>query len=1113
MIFNNEIVVIIKQLKYLYVISITLFLNSCNNPDKLFELKNNTGIQFSNKLLPTPTLNILNYLYYYNGAGVSAADFNNDGLPDLYFTANQTADKLYLNLGGIKFLDITEQSGIDNAGNWTTGSTTVDINNDGLLDIYICKIGNYNGITGQNLLYVNQGLNKNGIPTFKEEASAYGLDIKSFSTQAVFFDYDQDSDLDMFLLNHSVHPNKNYGDGNRRTEIDSLSGDKLFENVNGIFIDVSKFSGIFQGKIGYGLGVSVSDINNDGYADIYVGNDFFENDYLYINQKDKTFKEVISNDKTKLGHTSHFSMGNSISDINNNGKMDIISLDMLPEDLITYKTSGLEYPYQTYEYYLKKGYAPQYMQNTMHLNIGNGSFSEISYLSGIAATEWSWSPLVADYDNDGYKDIYITNGILGATNDMDFINFISNETIQKQLGMNMSQKELALAREIPQKKVHNYIFKNNGDNTFKNVTQKWSSNGSSYSNGGVYVDLDNDGDLDLVINNINETPFILENTSEINKDNNFIKIKFKGSKHNLFGIGVKVKAYVNNNIITEENYTTKGYLSSVEPKIHMGLGAVKRIDSLHIIWPNGSFQTLKQVVVNQEIEVSNDDASNNYFTFFANKTRGLLKNTAPLLNFKHKDRISLEFNRDPLIPYASTNYGPHISVADINNDQLDDVFICGGKSQSSKLFIQNLKGEFIIEQELAFNEDAINEDTYSVFFNANNDDFIDLLVVSGGNEFRKGKPLQPRLYINRNGKFIKDIFQFKDIEVNASRVKAIDIDNDGDLDISITSNLVPWKFGISPKQYIFENDGLGNFMDVTEVFSSEFQNIGNVQDIVWIDINNDNLKDAIVTGYWMPITIFINDGEKLILQKDNNLKNSNGWWNTINVADFDKDGDLDIVAGNWGLNTRLKASRENPLTLYSNDFDDNGTVDPVITYFYQNQETPFVSKDELVKQLPFLNKKYLSYNDFAHAKFNELLPKDKINSADKKKVFELASCYFENIGNNKYKKHQLPLMAQISSVNDIAIEDFNNDGYLDMLLVGNNYEISTQLGRLDASHGVILLNNKEGFFEVHKNQNFDISGPARHIQKVRVNQEINYIVSINNNSPVFLIEDQVNKNE
>ena len=389
-----------------------------------------TQINFQNTLTNTPKLNILNYLYYYNGAGVSAADFNNDGLADLYFTANQSQDKLYLNLGDFKFQDITAQAAIDNNSNWTTGVTTVDINNDGLLDIYICKIGNYNDITGQNLLYVNQGPNKEGIPIFKEEASVYGLDIKSLATQAVFFDYDGDSDLDMFLLNHSTQPSSNYGKGSNRTKINAISGDKLFENINGNFVDVTTTSGIFQGKIGYGLGVSVSDINNDGFPDIYVGNDFFENDYLYINQKDKTFKEVISNDKTKLGHTSHFSMGNSISDINNNGNMDIISLDMLPENLNTYKTSGLEYPYQIYEYYLKNGYAPQYMQNTLHHNNGNGNFSEISYLSGIAATEWSWSPLVADYDNDGYKDIYITNGILGATNDMDFINFISNEHIQ-----------------------------------------------------------------------------------------------------------------------------------------------------------------------------------------------------------------------------------------------------------------------------------------------------------------------------------------------------------------------------------------------------------------------------------------------------------------------------------------------------------------------------------------------------------------------------------------------------------------------------------------------------------------------------------------------------------
>ena len=845
-----------------------------------------------------------------------------------------------MNSGGLQFEDITIKANINNALPWTTGVTTVDINNDGFLDIYICKIGAHNSIKGKNLLYVNQGLDNNGVPRFKEDASNYGLDIASYATQATFFDYDKDGDLDLFLMNHSLYPNSNYGKGTLRLQVDQKSGDKLLENKQGKFIDVSSEAGIFQGKIGYGLGVSIGDVTNDGYPDIYVGNDFFENDYLYLNQKDKTFKEVISNDKTTLGHTSHFSMGNAISDLNNDTHMDIISLDMLPENLKTYKTSGLEFPYQTYQYYLKNGYAPQFMQNTLHYNNGNDTFSETAYLSGIAATEWSWSPIIGDYDNDGFKDLYITNGILGATNDMDYINFISNEAIQKQLATEKSQRNLELSKQIPQKKVKNYFYKNNKDKTFSNVTSTWVSHDNSYSNGGTSVDLDNDGDLDLVINNINEEAFVLENTSDQNSKNSYLKIKFKGNSDNIFGIGTTVKAFYKGQVITEENYTTKGYLSSVEPKVHLGFGATKILDSLQIIWSTNAYQTLKNIEVNQEIEVSYENASKNYYHSILKKQKSFLVNKDSLLNFKHKDSQSLEFNRDQIIPYASTNLGPHIAVSDVNNDGLEDLFITGGKSQASELFIQNKKGNFTSEQSDAFKYDAIHEDVYSVMFDANGDNFKDLLIVSGGNEFKGGAPLQPKLYINNQGKFERDTLQFKNIETNASKVSALDIDNDGDLDISILSNLLPWQFGKTPSQYIFVNDGRGNFSDASLKYGLDFQNSGNVTDIVWVDLNNDTYLDAIVVGYWMPIKIFLNDGDQLLPQKNTNLEKTNGWWNAIKVNDFDNDGDLDFIVGNWGLNTRLQASKSEPITLYSNDFDNNGTVDPVITCLLYTSPSP-----------------------------------------------------------------------------------------------------------------------------------------------------------------------------
>lgn len=1061
-----------------------------------------THITFKNELHQTPDLNILTYLYYYNGAGVAIGDFNNDGFEDIYFVSNLGADKLYLNKGNFDFEDITEKSQIRNIGNWTTGITQVDINNDGLLDLYICKIGNYGTVKGHNLLYVNQGLDSLGIPTFKEAARSYGLDFSGLSTHAAFFDYDLDGDLDMFLLNHSVHPNRTYGKGTKRMEYDSISGDRLYKNDNGFYVDVSKQSGIFQGSIGYGLGLSIGDINNDGYPDIYVGNDFFENDYLYMNQKDGTFKEIISQDDKKLGHTTHFSMGNSIVDINNDGLPDIISLDMLPEDLETYKTSGLEYSYPTYANYLKNGYAPQYMQNTLHLNLGNGSFSEVAHLSGIAATEWSWGVLAADFDNDGHKDLYISNGIKGATNDMDFINFISNDQIQKKINGGMSLEDMSLIDKIPEKKVSNYFFKNTGDLRFRDVTTEWFQNKGSFSNGCVYADLDNDGDLDLVVNNINQEAFLLQNTS--NNENHYLKIDFQGDQKNPYGIGAKILAYTSHGLLEQGHFTTKGYLSSVGNTMHMGLGKDSIVDSLTVIWPGGKFQKMLTIKANQKLVLKSKDANGDFYITSHTVPIGPFSNVETPIPFKHQEQMSIEFNRDPLVPYANTNEGPNVSVADINKDGLDDLFITGAKGQASALFVQDEYGSFLSVQEDLFTKDAMSEDTYATFFDANGDGTLDLLVVSGGNEYKSSEKLRPRLYINQEGVFIKDEKQFNGLEVNASKVEAVDFDNDGDLDITITSDQVPWQFGMSPLQYIFENDGKGNFKDVTVAVASEFRTSGNVKDFVWIDLDGNGFKDLIAVGHWMPISIFINDGTRLTLQDQNGLGKTNGWWNTLIADDFDNDGDIDLIVGNWGENSKFKASGAFPVKLYSYDFDNNGTVESLVTHFYKNKETPFASKDELMGQMPILNKKFLSYKDYAKATIADLFSSEKLGKAYQKEVYELRSCIFENDGSGVFKLRPLPDIAQVSIVQAIISEDYNHDGYKDLFLVGNNYEINTQLGRMDALHGLILVNDRKGGFYRADFQNYDISGPARNVNTIIVDGFLNYIVSVNNGFPLFL---------
>lgn len=1098
-----------KPLYFIFIIS--FFFTACNEKTALqpkFIEVTNSGISFSNTVTNNAELNILNYLYFYNGAGTAIADFNNDGLDDIYFTSNQQADQLYLNKGALQFKDITSPSGIVNNQGWTTGVTTVDINNDGRMDIYVSKVSGHLHLKGQNLLYINQGNNPEGIPTFKEQATAYNLALEGLATQASFFDYDIDGDLDVFILNHSLHPNSNYGKGALRTKKDTVYGDKLLENQNGTFIDVTDTSGIFQSRLGYGLGISVSDINNDGYPDIYVGNDFFENDYLYINQKNKTFVEVNAT-QSALGHSSHFSMGNAITDINNDGYPDIMSLDMLPEDLHTLKVSGAEYNYPIFQNQLRNGYEPQFMQNTLHLNLGNGKYTETAFLSGVSATEWSWSPLIADFDNDGNKDIYITNGIQGATNDMDFVNFISNESIQKRLGKGMSSDELAFISELPEKKTVNYFYKNTGQAQFEDVSDQWQIEQSSFSNGASYADLDNDGDLDLVVNNVNQNAFILENTTRKDSSHtNYVNIRFKGSHANTQGIGAKVIVYTGQQKQFFENYTTQGFLSATPPTLFVGLRNSKTIDSIHVIWPDKKQQTLQSVQANQRIVLEYKNASEDTFSYQKKQQASFITNAPSPIDFKHRDGTSIEFSRSPLIPYASTNLGPYISIGDLNNDQREDMITLGAKGQPSQLWLQDASGDFQVQDIPDAKDTQIHEDTYAVIFDANGDQKNDILIVSGGNEFKRGKPLTPRLYIASQNTFQRDQEQFKDIVSNASKVTAVDLDKDGDMDIAITANVLPHQFGKTPTQYLFENDGKGHFKDITSSYAKDFQNIGNVYDIIWKDLNADGYPDAIVAGHWMPIYIFLNDGSSLRLQNTRGLENTHGWWNSIQVADFDNDGDQDIIAGNWGLNTRLQPTLEEPITLYRNDFDGNNQIDPIVTYYYQGTETTIATKDELVKQIPLLNKKYLSYNAFAKADIETLLDKKKLQASEKKEAYVFASMYFENKGNATFEAHELPFLAQVSTVQDMLVEDFDNDGFLDVLLVGNNYEISTQLGRLDGSHGVFLKNDTKGGFTTLLNQNYDINGASRSIEKIKITDRIFYVVGRNNDTPIFLKQEK-----
>ncbi len=1059
-----------------------------------------TGINFENKLHDTPKLNILTYLYYYNGAGVTAADFNNDGLIDLYFIGNQVSNKFYLNQGNFKFKDATLQANLKGQQGWSSGVTVADVNGDGWLDIYVCQVADKKWFDGANQLYINQGLNKNGIPVFKDEAKQYGLAISSYSNQATFFDYDLDGDLDMFLMkNQSVHPSATFGRFKRHIS-DAPAGDKLFRNDNGHFTEVTQQAGIFSSLTGYGLGLAISDFNQDGWPDIYVGNDFFENDYMYLNQKNGTFSEQISKDFTKLGHTTHFSMGNDVADFNNDGFTDILSVDMLPEDRSTYTASGTEYEYEHYNRFLKNGYAPQYMHNNLHLNLENGNFSEIGFYAGITNTEWSWAPLFADFDNDGFKDIFISNGIYGATNNMDFINFISTKDNQRLINNGMTTKDMGLINKIPKISTPNYIFKNTRNLGFKKMNDQWLTTKSTFSNGAIYADLDNDGDLDLVVNNLNEPSSIYKNTS---KSKSYLKIRFHGLSKNTKGIGAKVTCYNKGKLQYAENFTTRGYLSSVPPELHFGFDSIKQIDSLKVIWPNQKIQILKKVNTNQTLTLNEQESKPNSTFTIKKQHAEYLKNIPSKLKYKDSDFPSYGFVREPLIPFMQSNLGPHLSIADVDKNGFEDVFIGGAKQKKSSLYFQDSSGHFTKSIQPDLDIDYHKEDTDNIFVDVDNDGDKDLIVVSGGDEFISGENLEPRLYLNTKGKFIKKEDAFKIIFVNASTVKATDFNNDGFIDLFIGSNSKPQHYGIVPKSYLFKNDGHNHFINVTNNTAKALLNIGMVQDATWQDINNDGFEDLILVGHWMPITILINNkGKSFHIQKNNGLKFTNGLWNCIAKADFDNDGDIDFVVGNWGENTLLKASNRQPVNLYVSDFDNDGVLEPLITYHYKNKETLLATHDALFKQMPNLSERFKTYTNFAMADFKTIFSKSQLQKAKKRQLYNLSSSYIENLGNGKFKVHRLPNMAQWSSIQTLLVDDFNNDGYPDVLTAGNLYEVNTQFSRLDASHGVLLLNDKKGNFKtsIDINKSFNISGPARSIKKIKINQSSYYMIGINNDS-------------
>ena len=1068
-----------------------------------------THIDFKNEITNTKDLNIFKYRNFYNGGGVAIGDINNDGLPDVFFTANIKKNKLYLNKGNFKFQDITEKASIEGLNNWSTGVVMVDINADGWLDIYVCNAGNVKGDNRKNELYIN---NKDF--TFTESAAQYNLDDDGFTTHATFFDYDQDGDLDVYILNNSFIPVSSLGYSNKRDlrskdwDVPKMlkgGGDKLLKNDNGKFVDVSNQAGIYGSLIGFGLGVSVSDINNDSWPDLYISNDFYERDYLYINNKNGTFTEDIKN---WTSHISLSSMGSDIGDINNDGLSDVFTTDMLPEDNARLKETSEYENYDLLQLKRTKDFHNQYMQNALQLNNGDNTFSEIAFHSGVAATDWSWGALLLDIDNDGYKDIFVSNGIYHDLTNQDFMDFFANDILQKMVLSGKKESINEIVSKMPSTPIQNYAFKNNKDLTFTNQAEDWGLNDDSFSNGAAYGDLDNDGDLDLIINNVNQQAFVYRNESNSkNQKNNYIQLKLKGKYPNTYAIGSRVNVYVGNQILTQELYPSRGFQSSVDYTLNFGIGEQNKIDSLRIIWPNNSIQTQINPELNTLLVVNIPETNAAHQT----QKRKHQKTIFTKLNHpldKHEENNYVDFDYEGLIYQMLSKEGPITVLGDINNDGKEALFIGGAKDQVAQLYISK-DGNFIKKETTAFMEDKLFEDTAANFLDVNNDGKLDLLVGSGGNETSMNSKFNLRLYLNDGkGNFIKDKNLKMPLNIyNTAIILPNDFDSDGDIDVFVGSRSVPGAYSMPPKHYLLENDGKGNFKNVLSEKAADISKIAMITDAQWTDINNDKIKDLVITEDWGGVHILTNKLGHLTATKTN-LNNLTGWWKTVKAADIDNDGDIDLVLGNRGTNTNYVADSTSIVKMFTNDFDFNGTIEQIITKQRNGKDIPIHLKRELTNQLAHLKKENLKFSDYAKKSINDLFSEKKLNQSLQKEVRISESIIALNEGNNNFKINVLPSKAQFSCINEIEFIDVNNDGFLDLIYGGNDYSLKPQFSQLDASFGGLLLNTKKGHFKwvSSTESGFFVRGVVTSLNVINSHENNKHVlVGINNEKPVLFL--------